>query len=83
MEIYHDKILVKNIIITTTLKGSLLHFFMRKNQIDTDLVMRTLYDSELFYDFLKVILDEKELHSYADDCSSINLHYASERQELG
>lgn len=45
--------------------------------------MRTLYDSEPFSDFLKVILDEKELHSYADDCSSINIHYASERQELG
>ncbi|MGB2740405.1 MAG: 2OG-Fe(II) oxygenase [Cognaticolwellia sp.] len=53
------------------------------DQIDTDSVLRTLYDSELFRDFLKVVLDEKELHSYADDCSSINLHYASKGQELG
>lgn len=53
------------------------------DQIGSDSVLRTLYDSELFRSFLKIVLNEKELHSYADDCSSINLHYASEGQELG
>ncbi|MBA6390565.1 2OG-Fe(II) oxygenase family protein [Colwellia sp. BRX10-3] len=53
------------------------------DQIGSDSVLRTLYDSELFRSFLKIVLNEKELHSYADECSSINLHYASEGQELG
>ena len=53
------------------------------DQIDTDSALRTLYNSVLFRDFLKVVLEEKMLYSYADNCSSINLHYASEGQELG
>jgi hypothetical protein len=53
------------------------------DQIASDSVLRTLYDSELFRSFLKIVLNEQELHSYADECSSINLHYASAGQELG
>ncbi|MFT6952623.1 MAG: hypothetical protein ACJAUL_003795 [Paraglaciecola sp.] len=53
------------------------------DQIAVDSVLRTLYNSEIFRSFLKVLLDEKELHAYDDECSSINLHYASEGQELG
>jgi len=32
---------------------------------------------------MRWVLDEEELHEYADALSSINLHYASEGQELG
>jgi hypothetical protein len=53
------------------------------DKIDEDSVLRTLYDSELFRSFLKGVLNEKALYPYDDDCSSINLHYASEGQELG
>ena len=33
--------------------------------------------------FLCAVLSEQELHEYADPLSGINLHYASEGQELG
>ncbi|MDX1269137.1 MAG: 2OG-Fe(II) oxygenase [Oceanisphaera sp.] len=50
--------------------------------IGDDSPLRTLYDSERFRDFLGDVLEE-ELYEYADPLSSINLHYASEGQELG
>ncbi len=53
------------------------------DQIPTDSPLRTLYDSAVFRDFLAQIFGEEKLHNYADDLSSINLHYASEGQELG
>jgi len=52
-------------------------------QIAADSALRTLYDSEVFRDFLQEILNEQGLYSYDDEYSSINLHYASEGQELG
>ena len=45
--------------------------------------LRTLYDSEVFRDFLCSVLDETSLYEYADPLSSINLHYAETGQELG
>jgi hypothetical protein len=53
------------------------------DQIDQNSTLRSLYDSEIFRSFLKDVLTEKELYPYDDECSSINLHYASEGQELG
>ena len=53
------------------------------DQIGSHSVLRILYDSVDFRSYLKSVLGESELHPYADDCSSINLHYASEGQELG
>ncbi len=53
------------------------------DQIEGDSPLRTLYDSQEFKDFLCSVLGESELHAYADPMSSINLHYASEGQELG
>ena len=53
------------------------------DQIPADSVLRTLYDAEEFREFLCSVLDESELHEYADPLSSINLHYAGEGQELG
>ncbi len=42
-----------------------------------------LYDALEFRDFLCAVLDIEELHEYDDPLSSINLHYASNGQELG
>lgn len=53
------------------------------DQIPGDSVLRTLYDAPEFRDYLCAVLGENVLHEYADSLSSINLHYASEGQELG
>lgn len=53
------------------------------DQIPTESVLHTLYENERFKSFLCAVLNEKELHEYADSLSSINLHYASDGQELG
>ncbi|EAQ65514.1 hypothetical protein MED121_22622 [Marinomonas sp. MED121] len=53
------------------------------DQIDKDSVLRRLYDSSLFKAFLASVLEEEGLYEYGDNLSSINLHYASEGQELG
>lgn len=53
------------------------------DQIPTWSVLHTLYDAPEFREFLCAVLDEEELHEYADALSSINLHYANDSQELG
>ncbi len=53
------------------------------DQIPDDSALCTLYDAEEFREFICAVLDESELHEYADPLSSINLHYAGEGQELG
>lgn len=53
------------------------------DQISADSPLRSLYDSEPFRVFLAAVLNEEQLYNYADPLSSINLHYASEGQELG
>lgn len=53
------------------------------DQIPAESALRTLYDAKEFRAFLCAVLDESELHEYADPLSSINLHYAGEGQELG
>ncbi|HIB07387.1 MAG TPA: 2OG-Fe(II) oxygenase [Gammaproteobacteria bacterium] len=53
------------------------------DQIPEGSALRTLYDAVEFRDFLCTVLDIEELHEYADPLSSINLHYASNGQELG
>lgn len=53
------------------------------DQIPADSALCKLYNAPEFRQFLCAVLDEKELHEYADPLSSINLHYASEGQELG
>ena len=52
------------------------------DQVAEDSVLRSLYDSTQFRDFLCAVLGEDELYEYADPLSSINIHYASEGQEL-
>ena len=53
------------------------------DQIAIDSALRTLYEAPEFRAFLCAVLDETELHEYADTLSSINIHYADEGQELG
>lgn len=53
------------------------------DQIPADSVLHTLYNNTTFRSFLSAVLNENELHEYADPLSSINLHYAAEDQELG
>jgi hypothetical protein len=53
------------------------------DQIPANCVLRKLYGAPEFRKFLCLVLGETELHEYADPLSSINLHYASEGQELG
>ncbi|WP_145578638.1 2OG-Fe(II) oxygenase [Yersinia alsatica] len=51
--------------------------------IPVDSALRTLYTAADFQNFLCAVLNEKQLHPYADSLSSINLHYAAQGQELG
>ncbi|PID65296.1 MAG: arpA protein [Gammaproteobacteria bacterium] len=53
------------------------------DHIAPDSALRTLYDDQGFRKFLAHVLGEKALYEFADPLSSINLHYASEGQELG
>ena len=53
------------------------------DQIPDGSALRVLYDALEFRHFLCVVLDIEELHEYVDPLSSINLHYASNGQELG
>ena len=59
-----------------------------KGCITTDQVpagsgLHTIYDAPSFRRFLAQVVGEAALHEYADPLSSINVHYASEGQELG
>ena len=53
------------------------------DQIPEGSPLISLYQNAEFRRFLCAVLDESELHEYADPLSAINLHYASEGQELG
>jgi len=53
------------------------------DQIPNQSALHALYNNEDFKAFLCSVLGEEALHEYADPLSSINLHYASEGQELG
>ena len=53
------------------------------DQVPVDSVLKVLYESTGFKSFLCQVLGEKQLYEFADNLSSINLHYADEGQELG
>ncbi len=53
------------------------------DQIPASSPLRELYDSDEFRTFLCGVLGIGRLHPYADRLSSINVHFASEGQELG
>ena len=53
------------------------------DQIPSESILHSIYAAAIFRDFLCAVLGEVALYEYADNLSSINLHYASEGQELG
>ncbi len=53
------------------------------DQISPNSPLRELYNSTDFKNFMCEVLDEDQLHPYADPLSSINLHFAKHGQELG
>ena len=53
------------------------------DQLEDNSDLKSLYRSELFRDFIAEVVGEKYLYEYADNLSSINIHYAAESQELG
>ena len=53
------------------------------DQVSEDSYLKELYGSQVFKTFLAKVLGEKCLYEYVDNLSSINIHYASEFQELG
>ena len=53
------------------------------DQVSADSPLRAVYDDPAFRDFLCAVLGIDAVHPYADDLSSINVHFASEGRELG
>ena len=53
------------------------------DQLPRNSPLRDVYDDETFRSFLCGVLGIDEIHPYADDLSSINVHFASAGQELG
>jgi hypothetical protein len=53
------------------------------DQIPAASALHALYEAQPFRDFVRSVLGEPELHAYADNLSSVNLHFAAAGQELG
>ncbi len=53
------------------------------DQIPSDSPLRQVYDDPTFRAFLCAVLGIQEIHSYADEVSSINVHFAPNGKELG
>ncbi len=53
------------------------------DQIPSDSPLRSIYNDEAFRSFLCGVLGIDEIHPYADDVSSINVHFAAPGMELG
>ena len=53
------------------------------DQIPPDSPLREVYDDPAFRAFLCAVLSIDEIHPYADDLSSINVHFAPAGKELG
>jgi hypothetical protein len=53
------------------------------DEIPADSPLRAVYDDPDFRSFLCAVLGIEQIHPYADDLSSINVHFAAEGMELG
>jgi hypothetical protein len=53
------------------------------DQIPQNSLIKSLYYNAAFREFLQQVLQIKNIYPYQDPLSSINVHYASEGQELG
>ena len=56
---------------------------IQTDQIVSDSLLRVLYSNNTFQQFLSDVLEVDKLYPYEDPLSCINVHYASEGQELG
>jgi len=52
------------------------------DQVPAESILHTIYDSVFFRQFAASIVGEAGLYEYADPLASINVHFASEGQEL-
>ena len=68
---------IRNTLVTSS-KGCITD-----DKVGVNSPLRILYDDADFRSFLATVLKEEALYEYANTLSSINLHYASEGQELG
>ena len=53
------------------------------DQVPADCGLHDIYFNEDFQSFIAEVVDENKVYPYEDPLSSINIHYASEGQELG
>ncbi len=53
------------------------------DEIPADSALREIYEDVSFRAFLCGVLGIEEIHPYADDVSSVNVHFAAEGMELG
>ncbi|MBT6533524.1 MAG: 2OG-Fe(II) oxygenase, partial [Marinovum sp.] len=52
------------------------------DQVPPGSYLHTVYNAEIFRQFIAAVVGENKLYEYADPLSSINVHFASEGQEL-
>ena len=52
------------------------------DQVPQNSHLHTVYNADIFRQFIATVVGEKTLYEYADPLSSINVHFASEGQEL-
>jgi len=53
------------------------------DQVANDSPTRAVYDDEAFRSFVADVVGVDEVHSYADDLSSVNVHFHRDGEELG
>ena len=53
------------------------------DQIEQTSCLRSVYDSVEFREFIAAVVGEAAVHPYADDLSSINVHFHRDGEELG
>ncbi len=52
------------------------------DQVPPDSYLHTVYNAEIFRQFIAAVVGQNKLYEYADPLSSINVHFASEGQKL-
>jgi len=53
------------------------------DQIQSESGLHVIYNSSIFKKFIAHVVQENTIYPYADPLSGINIHYASEGEELG
>ena len=53
------------------------------DQIQSESGLHVIYNNSMFKKFIAHVVQENAIYPYADPLSGINIHYASEREELG